>query len=146
MDELDHKIIALLQMDGRASNAKIAREVGVSEGTVRRRLCRLTKDDVVHIVAVPNLEKLGYATTALVGLQTGPGMSDTVAESLASLPESHYVAVTTGSYDVFVWAGLESAESLGNFLRTKVGVIEGVQRTETFVNLSLKKRTAGLVL
>ncbi|KAA1279098.1 MAG: Lrp/AsnC family transcriptional regulator [SAR202 cluster bacterium] len=146
MDELDHKIIALLQMDGRASNAKIAREVGVSEGTVRRRLRRLTKDDVVHIVAVPNLEKLGYATTALVGLQTGPGMSDTVAESLASLPESHYVAVTTGSYDVFVWAGLESAESLGNFLRTKVGVIEGVQRTETFVNLSLKKRTAGLVL
>ena len=146
MDELDHKIIALLQMDGRASNAKIAREVGVSEGTVRRRLRRLTKDDVVHIVAVPNLEKLGYATTALVGLQTGPGMSDTVTESLASLPESHYVAVTTGSYDVFVWAGLESAESLGNFLRTKVGVIEGVQRTETFVNLSLKKRTAGLVL
>ena len=146
MDELDHKIIALLQMDGRASNAKIAREVRVSEGTVRRRLRRLTKDDVVHIVAVPNLEKLGYATTALVGLQTGPGMSDTVAESLASLPESHYVAVTTGSYDVFVWAGLESAESLGNFLRTKVGVIEGVQRTETFVNLSLKKRTAGLVL
>ena len=146
MDELDHKIIALLQMDGRASNAKIAREGGVSEGTVRRRLRRLTKDDVVHIVAVPNLEKLGYATTALVGLQTGPGMSDTVAESLASLPESHYVAVTTGSYDVFVWAGLESAESLGNFLRTKVGVIEGVQRTETFVNLSLKKRTAGLVL
>ena len=146
MDELDHKIIALLQMDGRASNAKIAREVGVSEGTVRRRLRRLTKDDVVHIVAAPNLEKLGYATTALVGLQTGPGMSDTVAESLASLPESHYVAVTTGSYDVFVWAGLESAESLGNFLRTKVGVIEGVQRTETFVNLSLKKRTAGLVL
>ena len=146
MDELDHKIIALLQMDGRASNAKIAREVGVSEGTVRRRLRRLTKDDVVHIVAVPNLEKLGYATTALVGLQTGPGMSDTVAESLASLPESHYVAVTTGSYDVFVWAGLESAESLGNFLRTKVGVIEGVQRRETFVNLSLKKRTAGLVL
>ena len=146
MDELDHKIIALLQMDGRASNAKIAREVGVSEGTVRRRLRRLTKDDVVHIVAVTNLEKLGYATTALVGLQTGPGMSDTVAESLASLPESHYVAVTTGSYDVFVWAGLESAESLGNFLRTKVGGIEGVQRTETFVNLSLKKRTAGLVL
>ena len=146
MDELDHKIIALLQMDGRASNAKIAREVGVSEGTVRRRLRRLTKDDVVHIVAVPNLEKLGYATTALVGLQTGPGMSDTVAESLASLPESHYVAVTTGSYDVFVWAGLESAESLGYFLRSKVGVIEGVQRTETFVNLSLKKRTAGLVL
>ena len=56
------------------------------------------------------------------------------------------MAVTTGAYDVFVWAGLESAESLGQFLRTKIGPIEGVQRTETFVNLSIKKRTYGLVL
>ena len=146
MDELDRKIIALLQMDGRASNAKIAREVGVSEGTVRRRLRRLIQDDVVNVVAVLNLEKLGYATTALIGLQTGPGKSDSVADSIAGLQESHYVAVTTGAYDVFVWAGLESAESLGNFLRTKIGIIEGVQRTETFVNLSIKKRTYGLVL
>ena len=146
MDELDRKIIALLQMDGRASNAKIAREVGVSEGTVRRRLRRLIQDDVVNVVAVPNLEKLGYATTALIGLQTGPGKSDLVAESIAGLQEAHYVAVTTGAYDVFVWAGLESAEGLGDFLRTKIGIIDGVQRTETFVNLSIKKRTYGLVL
>ena len=55
MDELDRKIIGLLQMDGRASNAKIAREVGVSEGTVRRRLRRLIQEDVVKVIAVPNL-------------------------------------------------------------------------------------------
>ncbi|MBT99573.1 MAG: AsnC family transcriptional regulator [Dehalococcoidia bacterium] len=146
MDELDRKIIALLQLDGRASNAKIAREVGVSEGTVRRRLSRLVMDDVVKIIAVPNLEKLGYATTALIGLQTGPGKSDSVAEAIARLSEAHYVAITTGAYDVFIWAGLESAEGLGAFLRNKVGVIDGVQRTETFVNLSIKKRTYGLVL
>ncbi|HAJ00941.1 MAG TPA: Lrp/AsnC family transcriptional regulator, partial [Dehalococcoidia bacterium] len=54
MDELDRRIISLLQMDGRASNAKIAREVGVSEGTVRRRLRRLIQEDVVKVIAVPN--------------------------------------------------------------------------------------------
>ncbi len=146
MDELDRKIIALLQIDGRASNAKIAREVGVSEGTVRRRLRRLVQEDVIKVIAVPNLEKLGYGTTALIGLQTGPGRSDSVGDAIAQMEESHYVAVTTGAYDVFVWAGLESAESLGDFLRIKIGNIEGVQRTETFVNLSIKKRTYGLVL
>ena len=146
MDELDRKIIAILQGDGRASNAKIAREVGVSEGTVRRRLRRLVQQDVVKIIAVPNLEKLGYATTALVGLQTGPGKSEEVADAIASLDEAQYVAITTGAYDIFIWAGLESAESLGTFLRTKIGTIEGVQRTETFVNLAIKKRTYGLVL
>ena len=146
MDELDRKIIGLLQLDGRASNAKIAREVGVSEGTARRRLRRLIQDDVVKVIAVPNLEKLGYATTALIGLQTSPGKSDIVADAIARLEEAHYVAITTGAYDVFIWAGLESAEGLGTFLRTKIGVIDGVQRTETFVNLSIKKRTYGFGL
>lgn len=92
MDELDRKIIALLQIDGRASNAKIAREVGVSEGTVRRRLRRLIQDDVIKVIAVPNLEKLGYGTTALIGLQTGPGRSDAVGDAIAKMEESHYVA------------------------------------------------------
>ncbi len=138
--------MTVIQKFGRASNARIARDVGVSEGTVRRRLRRLIQDNVVKIIAVPNLEKLGYATTALIGLQTGPGKSDSVAEAIANLDEAHYVAITTGAYGVFIWAGLESAEGLGTFLRTKIGVIDGVQRTETFVNLSIKKRTYGLVL
>ena len=119
MDELDRKIIGLLQLDGRASNAKIAREVGVSEGTVRRRLRRLIQDDVVKVIAVPNLEKLGYATTALIGLQTGPGKSDAVAEAIANLEEAHYVAITTGAYDVFVKSSPRFHEKSGspNILR-----------------------------
>ncbi len=146
MDELDRKIIEILQIDGRASNAKIAREVGVSEGTVRRRLRRLVTDNVVKIIAVPNLDKMGYSTAALIGLQTAPGYLDTVADSVAAMKEVHYVAITTGAFDVFAWVGMTSTEDLGIFLRTKIGAIPGVTRTETFVNLAIKKRTYGLVL
>ena len=146
MDELDRKIIGVLQLDGRASNAKITREAGVSEDKVRRRLHHLIQDDVVKVIAVPNLEKLGYATTALIGLQTDPGKSDSVAEAVANLDEAHYVAITTGAYDVFVWVGLDSVDSLVALLGTKIGVIDEVQRTETFVNLAIKKGTYGMVL
>ena len=82
MNELDERIIKLLQIDGRASNARIAREVGVSEGTVRRRLRRLIQDDVIHVIAVPNLEQMGYATTALIGVQAEPGKVSEVADAL----------------------------------------------------------------
>ena len=146
MDELDSRIIQILQGDGRASNAHIAREVGVSEGTVRRRLRRLIQDDVISVIAVPNLEKMGYSTTALVGLQTDPGRIDDVAEALAQLPEVHFVTLTTGAQDLFIWVALSSSEELGAFLRNRVGVIPGVRRTETYVNLAIKKRTYGLVL
>ena len=146
MDELDRKIVEILQLDGRTSNARIAREVGVSEGTVRRRLRRLIQDNVVKIIAVPNLDKMGYTTAALIGLQTAPGQLDTVADAIAKMKEIHYVAITTGAFDVFAWVGMSSTEDLGTFLRAKIGVIPGVTRTETFVNLTIKKRTYGLVL
>ena len=143
MDELDRKLISLLQTNGRASNAQIARQVGVSEGTVRRRLRRLIQEEVIRVVAIPDPEKMGFSTAALIGLQVEPDKVDDVANRLAELREAQYVAVTTGAYDVFVWAALTSAEDLGAFLRTKVGVVTGVRRTETFVNLSIKKRTYG---
>jgi len=89
---------------------------------------------------------MGYSTAALIGLQTDPGRVDEVADAIAGLEEAHYVAITTGAYDIFTWVGLESPERLGTFLRTRVGTIPGVRRTETFVNLAIKKRTYGLVL
>ena len=144
MDELDQRIIGLLQVDGRLSNASIARRLGVSEGTIRRRVSRLIQEDVISIAAVPNLEKLGYTTSAFIGLQVRPAKADDVAEALAELAEVHYVSVTTGSYDVFIWVGLESAERLGEMLHTSIAAIDGVQRTETFINLGIKKRTYGV--
>ncbi|MFQ5860024.1 MAG: Lrp/AsnC family transcriptional regulator [Dehalococcoidia bacterium] len=146
MDELDRKVIKILQVDGRASNARIARDVGVSEGTVRRRLRRLVQDGIVQVLAVPNLEKMGYHTAALIGVQVDPGRIDDVADAVARLEEAHYVSITTGAYDIFIWVALSSSEELGAFLRSKVGIIPGVRRTETFVNLAIKKRTYGLVL
>ena len=62
-----------------------------------------------------------------------------VADALADLSAINWVAITTGSFDVFAWATLQSAEELGIFLRTKVGTIKGVRRTETFVNLDKKR-------
>ncbi|MCH7705638.1 MAG: Lrp/AsnC family transcriptional regulator [Chloroflexi bacterium] len=146
MDDLDRKIIELLQINGRASNARIARDVGVSEGTVRRRLRRLVQDEIIRVVAVPDPEKMGLSTVALIGIQADPNKLDDVAERLAALPETQYVSLTTGSFDLFIWVALPSSEELGNFLRHSVGVINGVRRTETFVNLVIVKKGYGIVV
>ena len=146
MDELDSKIIALLQEDGRASNAGIARRVGVSEGTVRRRLKRLVQEEYIRVVALLDPGRMGYAAEAMIGVQVDPDKIDQVADDLAKLDEISWVAVTTGSFDIFGWATLQTSEALGIFLRTKVGTIPGVRRTETFVNLAAKKRGLGVTI
>jgi Lrp/AsnC family transcriptional regulator for asnA, asnC and gidA len=146
MDELDRKIIQILQTNGRASNARIARDVGVSEGTVRRRLKALVSDGYIKVVALPDPEVLGYDTEALVGIQVDPDKIDEVANTLVELKESSWVSVTTGSFDIFCWVTLPTSEELGNFLKAVVGTIVGVRRTETFVSLSVRKRNYGINL
>jgi Lrp/AsnC family transcriptional regulator for asnA, asnC and gidA len=144
MDDLDRRIINILETNGRASNAKLARQVGVSEGTIRRRLNQLMSQAVIRVVALPDPRALGYESEALIGVQVDPDKMDQVADSLAALPHTRWVAVTTGSFDMFAWVALPDPERLGKFLRENVGMIPGVRRTETFVNLSIKKREYGI--
>ncbi len=135
--------MAILQEDGRAPHVELARRLGVSEGTVRRRVAKLLKGGVIRVVAVAEPERLGYHTSAFIGLQVDPAQVEEVATSLAALAETEQVAITTGRYDIFIWVNLESAAALAAFLHRKIGTVEGVRRTETFISLDTLKRAPG---
>lgn len=146
MDNLDLKIISLLQEDGTATNAGIARQVGVSEETVRRRLKRLVQEEYIRVVALPDPGKLGFKSEVLIGIQADADKVDQVSETLADFDEINWVSVTTGSFDIFAWATLRTSEDLSHFLRTRVGTVPGVRKMETFINLAIKKRRYGVAL
>ena len=142
MDKLDIKIIEILQKDGRTPNALIAREVGVTEGTVRRRLKQLVQNQYIKVVAIPDPQKLGYVCEALVGVKIDPNKIEQVCKELTEIEHINWMAVTTGSFDIFIWVTLKSSQALGVFLRTTIGTIEGVRSTETFVNLPTDTSTS----
>ena len=72
-DELNRKIIAKLQEDGRTPFATIARELDTSEGTVRNRVAQMIKARVLKIIAVADPVALGYEGYALIALKLGAG-------------------------------------------------------------------------
>ena len=139
VDNLDSQIVQILKKDGRASNAHIARALGVSEGTVRRRLKMLIDGGVVHVNVSLDPAKMGLTTEAIIGLEVDPDKMDPVCSSIAAFDEIGYVTLTTGAVDVFAWGRFSSTESLGLFLRSKVGKIPGVRRTETYMCISVRK-------
>ena len=147
MDRLDVQIVARLQEDGNATNANIARSIlpsPVSEETVRRRLKRLMQDGYMKIVAVPDARKMGYESQVIIGLQVDADKVDDVADALSEMDEVSWVSVTTGSFDIFGWAAVKSFDQLSDFLRTRVGRIEGVKKMETFLTLESKKQEHGI--
>ena len=96
---------------------------------------------------IDNIRLVGRATGAEERAdEIAEGMEsrvEAVAQEMAELPETEHVAITTGSYDVFIWVNLPSSEALASFLHHKAGTVKGVRHTETFVSLDTKKRMAG---
>ena len=135
LDKIDKKIIELLEVDGRTSNAFIAKEIGVSEGTIRRRLVKLLSGDYLHVNAVANLTKIGLDSQAIVGIKADADKVEQIVETLSQFQEVKWLTETAGQYDVFCWVALSTPKDLGVFLRDKLGGISGLQRSETFVSL-----------
>jgi len=68
LDDIDREIIRLLQADGRAPNTAMARALGVTETTVRKRVARLLDERLIEIQAVPMGAVAGMTTSAIFGL------------------------------------------------------------------------------
>ena len=139
MDDLDLKIIEELRQDGRASNSTIARTLGVSEGTVRRRLKRLVEDQAFEVRVTPNLTRQGGTARSILGIHAAPDMVEQVLDSVAELDEVSYAVSAIGRYDVLAWVELEDHAALGRFVMDKIGVIPGVRRSETHVILEFPR-------
>jgi len=141
MDEIDLKLIEILRKNGRLPNAEIARNLKVSEGTIRRRLKYLFEKKLMQIVGIPNFNKIGFSTTAIIGLRTTPSQTEKIASKLRDMEEIWTCYITTGAFDIFIYIAVESSQQLGELLRNKIGTIPGVKRTETFVEISNQDST-----
>jgi len=133
-DQVDWKIIALLNEDGRMPSAEIARKLGnVSARTVTNRINALTEHGIINIRAVVTPEKVGYGVMADVFLEVEPGRVREVAHMAAEFPQSSYVACATGESDVSISLRVRSIEELFDFVTEKLGKIPGVRRTQSYL-------------
>lgn len=141
IDNLDREIISILQQDGRTANAEIARQLGVAEGTIRRRMERLINEGVIKIAAVTDPFKVGMGVVALIHLDVELSHLEEVAEKLVEKQCVRVVAYATGGYDIMVEAMFPSQQDLLDFLKDELPLIPGIRKTETSILLSILKRS-----
>jgi Lrp/AsnC family transcriptional regulator, regulator for asnA, asnC and gidA len=134
-DQSEIKIIRLLQRNGRMSIAELARETGISEPTVRRKLARLIDDGVITIRAVSDPVALGYAAPAYIGLDVERHRIEEVARALSGYPMIETVAVITGPYDILVKAAFHSTAELYDFVLKELAKVKGIKDSHSFLVL-----------
>lgn len=138
LDAIDRRILAQLMEDGRRSNAVIAKDVGLSESSVRQRVARMQRDNVMRIAALTNLQRLGL-WTASAGLIVSGGAVQTVAEELAAIPQVNFVALCTGTCDLSIGLVCHSRDELFDVLVNRIRSIDHVQQADIHIHVQVVK-------
>lgn len=138
LDDIDHQLIAALQLNARESVAMLARQLGVARTTVTARLARLEKAQVITGYGV----RLGQRLTegglqAYVGITVQPRSGKEVVRRLSAMAQVQQLCAVSGEFDYVAWLRTESPEQLDGLL-DQIGSVEGVEKTTTSIILSSK--------
>ncbi|MBN9631653.1 Lrp/AsnC family transcriptional regulator [Leifsonia sp. TF02-11] len=143
LDHLDRRIIAALQVDGRRTFSSLAEEFDVPASSVRYRLNKLEDDGVLQVVGIANPLAIGFDRLALIGVRARPGTARAICTALAELPETSYVVITSGRFDVMVEVICRDVAHIVDVLENKIGALDGVVSTESFFVLEVHKLAYG---
>ena len=146
-DDLNRRIIRLLQEDGRAAYDEIGQKLGVSGGTIRNRVTRMRDAGMLRIVAVVDPVAVDYESDAMLGIKAAPGVAPaTVAERLEPHVADVYVMWVSGRFDLLVEVVCDEETELAAFLnghvhgQTDIAHVEVMTQLGMFKNQFLLKR------
>ena len=139
LDEIDRRVIKILQEDGRRPNTEIARDLHVSETTIRKRVSQLVSQGLINIVAVPTPRAVGLNLSAIIGISVTLPKLKEISEELKRQREVRYVGLSTGRYDIIVEAFFLDQQHFLDFISNKLGRMDGITSLETSMILDVVK-------
>ncbi len=138
LDKTDIAIIGHLQVDGRRAFTAIAKDLGISEASVRQRVARLLRTNVMQIVAVSSPLDLGLMWAQL-HLRVKGDRIEAVAQAVAELPQVDYVSICAGDFDIIAGVVAHDREELLDVLVNHIRTIPGIEQADFVLNLKILK-------
>lgn len=129
VDELDLKILEMLDEDGRAAFTSIAKRLKSKESTIRKRVLALREKGVIKKFSVViDPAKIGLNTMAIVGMDVEPPMLLEAAQKLCEIPEIRFVATSSGDHMIMTEIWTRDGRALAELWSKRIGAIEGVRK------------------
>lgn len=146
LDEVDRKILKILQADGRTALSEIARRLDMGSATIHERVNTLEREGYIREYrAVLDPELLGIDTVAFVRIGTEAGRFSEVAERLAEEGAVQEIHEITGDTDLLLKVRVAAREELTDLL-SRIGEYDGVRTTGTDIALRSVKEESRLAL
>lgn len=148
IDEIDRRILNILQQNARTSNVQIAREVGMAPSAILERIRKLEARGVIQgYEARIDPEALGLNLLAYVAVRSDERFGDErLGDRLAEIPEVQEVHHIAGEDCYLVKVRVADAKSLGRLLRESFGAAGPVRSTRTTIVLETLQESRRLPL
>jgi len=129
IDQIDLKVLKMLQEDGRLPFTEMAGKLKLSESTIRKRVQSLQKKGVIKKFTIEiDPPKIGMNTIAIVGVDVDPTELLDVAQKLCRIREIRSVATSTGDHMIMTEIWTRDGRELTKLISEKIGKINGVKK------------------
>jgi Lrp/AsnC family transcriptional regulator for asnA, asnC and gidA len=135
-DDLDMKLLYELTRDGSISVPNLSKKLGINASVLYSRIKRLMKKKLIKkFTIIVDDSLLGIGVRASVGINRDPKLKDNIHKKFMEIPEVASISEVTGRFDMIIKVHAKNLEALHSIVIEKIGRIEGIQNTETFVEL-----------
>ncbi|MEE2605841.1 MAG: Lrp/AsnC family transcriptional regulator [Thermoproteota archaeon] len=136
VDDLDLKLLSELKKNGNISVPVLSKKLEINSSVLYSRIKRLIRKKMIKRFTIEIDEsQLGFQVKASVGINRDPKFKDLIHEELMKTPEVDHICEVTGRFDIIIGIIAKDLEQLHSVIIEKIGKIEGIQNTETFVEL-----------
>ncbi|CAH1654191.1 Bkd operon transcriptional regulator [Hyphomicrobiales bacterium] len=150
LDDIDRKIIAAVQSDGRITTHELAERVGLSPSPCARRLRLLEEAGVIKgYTAIIDQTKVGLPVSAFASIKLERQREESLdrfAKAVALWPEVADCYLMTGQRDYLLRIVVKDLKAYEQFLKDKLTRLDGVASIETSFALGQVKRSEALPL
>lgn len=136
IDNLDRGILEALMANARTAYAELAKQFGVSPGTIHVRVEKMKQAGIITGARIDvSPKQLGYDVCCFIGIILKSAKDyPSALEKLNALDEVTEAYYTTGHYSIFIKVMCRSIDALQQVLINKIQTIDEIQSTETLIS------------
>lgn len=133
VDEVDERILRLLEENSRATYVEIGRSVGLSEGAVRNRVQALVASGVIKRFTVEKASAVGVRALIMISVDPAVPTSE-VSQKVRMLNGVERIYEVTGEYDIVMVSSSHNIDGINRVIED-IRKIPGVGKTNTIIVL-----------
>jgi Lrp/AsnC family transcriptional regulator, regulator for asnA, asnC and gidA len=140
IDDVNLKIIDILNKDSSTPFVNIAKQIGVSDATIHIRVRRMISAGIINrfTISVDN-GLLGYDHLAFMGINIEPGSADSIISDLSTIDEVLEIHEMHGRFDLLLKIRAKDLEQMRDIVENKVRKLPHILETELMTVLKTEK-------